>query len=386
MRTFAPAIICTSAFTLLASSAIPALAQTAGSAGSTTSYVYLNQDDASGSVPLINGYAVKANGAIHSLPGSPYSTSTTGWLAAAGSQLFQSNPQSASIDGYTIVSNGAVRFETATDVGADPLGTSSEGPLSLSIDQTGKNLYDLWALNDGYQSLKIENDGALRFVNFVQVNNQSSSALSFTANNKEAFQSGCYEGSPTIEGFTRATNGALTLEWNPEVPPEPSGAQYGYCPYGASVSGNKYVVIAEQQNNEMAPVGPNQLVVYTINENDASLSTTNTAANAANANVGQYVSAYAFDPTGRWLAVGGSSGIAIFSFRNGVLHQTGGYSISVGAQQLDWDNAGHLVVYASTYGQPSDLYVFNVQYGVPTVAPGSPVAAQAGGYLAVKPL
>ncbi|MGC2635933.1 MAG: hypothetical protein WA294_02065 [Acidobacteriaceae bacterium] len=134
------------------------------------------------------------------------------------------------------------------------------------------------------------------------------------------------------------------------------------------------------------PVGPNQLVVYTINAKDASLSTTNTAANAANANVGQYVSAYAFDRTGRRLAVGGSSGIAIFSFRSGVLHQTGGYSISVGAQQLGWDNAGHLVVYANTYGSPADLYVFNVKYGVPTVAPGSPVAAQTGGYLAVKPL
>lgn len=384
MRTFARAILCTSAFTLLA---LPALAQTASSsAGNTSSYVYLNQDDASGSVPLINGYAVAANGAIRSLPGSPYSTSTVAWLVTAGNQLFQSNPQSASVDGYTIESNGAVQFETATDVGADPLGSSTEGPLSLSADQTGKNLYDLWANNDGYQAFDVESNGSLKFVNFTQVDNQSSSALSFTANDKLAYQSGCYQGSPTIEGFTRAKDGALTLAWNPEVPPEPTGGQYEFCTFGAAVSGDRYVVIAEQQNDEYVPVGPNQLVVYTINPKNTSLSTTDTAANAANANVGQYVSAYAFDPTGQWLAVGGSSGIAIFSFRNGVLTQTGADSISVGAQQLGWDNAGHLIVYASTYGQAADLYVFNVKYGVPTLAPDSPVAAQFGGYLAVKPL
>lgn len=395
MRTFFRAFIGTSAFTLitaLAGNGSLAIAQaTAASAAKKSpdpvSFAYVTEENASGSAAQTEGYAIGADGSLSPLPGTPYAAQYDGENGVGGNYFFLSDDNNGSVVTYSIGRDGALRQVAATAVGSYPLGTASEGPLTLSFDTTGKSIYPLWAENDVYQAFDIENNGSLKFVDYATAAGESSSWLSFTENDKYAYESGCYQGTPTIEGYTRGSNGGLTLTWNPELPPQPSGAQYSYCPGGAATSGNRYVVIAEQQNDEMAPVGPYQMVVYTVNETNGSLTTSNTAADAAPANVGENVTDYAFDPGGNWLAVGGASGITLFSFHVGVLKQTGTYAISEGVSQLAWDHNGHLIVYASAYGDPGSLYVFDVARGVPTVAPGSPVTnLQSGGYLAVKAL
>jgi 6-phosphogluconolactonase (cycloisomerase 2 family) len=360
-------------------------ASASGEAARATSYVYVNEENASQTGAETQGFAVAGDGSLTSLPGSPYDAAANFYVGVSGSYFFLSNPINASIETYAIGRDGALSLVTTTPAGSYPAGTSSEGPFYLSFDTTGRSVYPMWTENDAYQAFNIERNGSLSYVNYADAENESSSWLSFAANDKYAYQSACYHGTPTIEGYTRSANGGLSLTWNPAQPPQPSGTTYEECPWGAAAWGNRYVVIAEQQNDEYASWGPVQMFVYAINGKDGSLSTTNTVAGAPA--LDGSVNDFAFDASGNWLAVGGSSGIAVFSFSNGVLRQTGSYSIGVGVSQLAWDRAGHLIAYGSQYGQPGILYVFNVRNGMPAPAPGSPQNnLPYGGYLAVKPL
>src|ERR1700723_3415635 len=388
MKPAFPALLRTSAFTLIGGAAAFATLTYAAvtpdnatdeAAASPTAYVYVNESNPAGTVTQTEGFAVAANGALSSLPGSPYSAVTEGSIGVSGNYLFLSDGSNGSVVTYAIGSDGALTQQTSTNVGAYPVGTGSEGPLTLSFDRTGRSLYDLYAENDAYQAFNIKSNGGLSYMDYATAQGESSSGLSFTANDKFAYESGCYHGSPTIDGYTRGPKGALTLTYDPELPPQPSGAQYSYCPWGSAVSGNGYLVVAEIQDNDMAHFGPTQMVTFEINPTDGSLSTKDTVKSAPDANVGNDVSDYAFDATGSWLAVGGLKGITIFSFTNGVLKQTGSYAFSEAVAQLAWDSTGHLVVYTSAYGMPQNLYVLNISGGKPKLAPGSPVALQYGG-------
>lgn len=398
MRTFSFAILRMSAFTLAAllagwgtmasaaAQASDADAAVVTAATQTNAYVYLNVRNASQTGAETDGFSVAANGALAALPGSPYQASANFFDGVRGNDLFLSNPTNATIETYGIASDGALTLVTTNPVGSYPAGTSSEGPLSLSFDTAGKSIYPLWAENDGYQAFNIEQNGSLSYVDFANASQESSSWLSFTADDQYAYESACYQGTAVMEGYRRGTNGGLTLTWNPATPPDPSGAKYEECPYGAAVWGNQYVVIAEQQNNDMAPVGPVQMIVYTIDAKTGTLSTTNSVATAPTADVGGGISKYAFDPSGHWLAVGGAGSISIFSFQNGKLAKAGSYQLSVSTSDLAWDGAGQLIVYGSEYGKQGALNVFNVANGRPTRAPGSPLTVPYGGYLAVKSL
>jgi WD40 repeat protein len=388
-----PALFRTSAFTLITLAAGWGSISGAQATSNVTrspdpvGYAYVTEENASNTGAQTEGYAIGSDGSLSALAGSPYNAATVGDNAVSGNYLFLSDDLNGSVVTYSIASGGALTQVTTTNVGAYPLGTASEGPFTLSFDTTGKSVYPLWAENDVYQAFNVdEKNGSLNYVDYATAAGESSSGLAFTGNDKYAYESGCYHGTPTIEGYTRASNGGLTLTWNPELPPQPSGAQYSYCPGGAATSGDDYVVIAEQQNDEMAAVGPFQMVVFKVDPSNGSLTTSNTADTAVQTSIGA-ANSYVFDPTGNWLAVGGPSGVEVFSFSNGKLKETGTYFITSGVSQVAWDHDGHLVVYAVGSGAQGLLYVFNVAKGVPTVASGSPVTTeQAYGSLAVKPL
>jgi hypothetical protein len=389
MRTFRSPLLCTSAFTLVSALAVcaataAAQATSASDPSRTTAYAYLNADNSSNTGTEIQGFAIAGDGSVSALPTTPGSASFSNWIGIGGNYLFVSNDANNSIVTYAIGQGGALSQVAVTDTPTP--GSSSEGPFILSFDITGRSVYPQFAENNAYSAYNIEPDGNLNDVGYAPADSEASSWLSFTANDQFAYQSACYQGTADIEGYTRAANGTITVTWNPEQPPQPSGLDAEYCPWGAAAWGNRYVVIASQPTQDITPIGPYQLVVYTLDPANGSLSTTNTAQSAPQANVGSVVNDYAFDPTGRWLAVGGASGIAIFSFQNGVLTQTGTYSISAGVTQLAWDYAGHLIAYAAEYGEPGSLYVFNIENGAPVTAPGSPVGNLPNtGYLGVKP-
>ena len=101
----------------------------------------------------------------------------------------------------------------------------------------------------------------------------------------------------------------------------------------------------------------------------------------------------AFDPTGRYLAVG-CNGIQVYALNTqGLLSPVGtAQEPSVPFGSVSWDNASHL------YGVPQNgwqecqngdsacgLYIFNSSAGVLSLAPSSPHAVAQPGSLAVIP-
>src|ERR1700734_1801388 len=87
MRPTFPALLRTSAFTLIGGAAAFATLTYAAvtpndatdqAAASPTAYVYMNESNSTGTVTQTEGFAVAANGALSSLPGSPYSAVTEG--------------------------------------------------------------------------------------------------------------------------------------------------------------------------------------------------------------------------------------------------------------------------------------------------------------------
>ena len=79
---------------------------------------------------------------------------------------------------------------------------------------------------------------------------------------------------------------------------------------------------------------------------------------------------YRMSPNGKFLAVGGTSGVQIFHF-NGAkpLTKFTGLIAATDLYQMFWDNANHLYALSETAGK---LYVFTVTSTGVTQAPGSP--------------
>jgi hypothetical protein len=106
-----------------------------------------------------------------------------------------------------------------------------------------------------------------------------------------------------------------------------------------------------------------------VNASSGNLTTTNTYANMPSAKVGQpYV--YWLSPDGKYLAVGGATGLQVFHF-NGAAPLTAFTGLLTGdaISQLWWDNAGHLYAMGQT---DNKLFVFTVTSSGAKAAPGSP--------------
>lgn len=361
-----------------------------GSGSSASTFLYVSDENTSGNSAGIYAYSVGSDGSLTAVSGSPFAAAGAGSMVVNGSELYAANTGGAIVT-YSMGSNGALTQTSSLNVAGDAPGGG--GPTQVFTNgASGQMLYDYY-INDSdnaFQNFSVD-AGKLTFVSDTAAY-LSAGALAFTANGQYGYTTGCYHGTPDMEAYEVASNGTLAVSWNPQAsggnPPQPVGAQIEYCPGGAAVSGNNYVVLAETPNNDMTPTGPTELYVYTIDSANGSLSTTQNASAGVASGVGSTVSTYAFDPTGAWLAVSGANGIAIFSFSNGVLAQTGTAPISdTPITQLAWDNNGHLFGLGTVYQSATKLYVFNVAKGVPTAAPGSPVTtlpATGSGSIAVS--
>ena len=347
-----------------------------------TAYLYLSSQSITSTTSQILGYAVAPDGSLTPVPGSPYSQPQSGTLGMAGSTLF--SVQGANyVSTYSVATNGSLTPGPATNVANSPSGTGSEGPVLLSFDNASKTLYDLFVNNDEYQSFSIGSGNSLNFLGFTSGSSaESDTQLSFTANDQYAYDSSCYRSRPKIAGYTRSATGLLT-NLDLATPPLP-GTTGEYCPNGAAAWGNTYVVVAEAPATFLQITGPYQLVVYSIDSANGSLTTTDTALSAVLANAGDTVLDYRFNPSQDTLAVAGTGGITLFSFKNGALLQTSTFPIPEGASQLAWDDAGHLFAIGGQFGQPGYLYVFNVANGAAKPTPASPLVTPAAGYLTVQ--
>ena len=125
---------------------------------------------------------------------------------------------------------------------------------------------------------------------------------------------------------------------NPPYPTVPSGDFW--CPWLAAADPTNHLAIAMQPlNGDFTVEGPYQLASCTV-DNSGNLTTTNTYQNMPKVLVGSAIYDYQMSPDGKFLAVGGISGLQIFHF-NGAnpLTKFTGLLPANGINQLFWDNA-----------------------------------------------
>jgi hypothetical protein len=338
------------------------------SASSPVAYVYVSSG-VSSSMNHINGYAAAANGALTPIPGSPFHHSVN-YLAVNGAWLFGVGGNN--ILSFSIGSNGAL---TQKDTYAVP---SQDGaPISIWLDHTGSTLYADANSGDANDFLALRIDqstGSLSEVGDLSLGPGDEGVLSFIGNNLFAYGSWFYEFNAGILGMQRASDGALSSinDFSAPLPTPKSGE--GYWPGRAAADPTHYLAIAVEPyvatSTGFAQAGPVQLATYTA-QSDGSLTTDSTYENMPSVLVGT-IADYWMSPSGKYLAVGGTSGLQLFHF-NGAdpITKFTGLITKDSINQLFWDNVNHLYAISAKSGK---LFVFTVTSKGATQAPGSPHA------------
>ncbi len=303
------------------------------------------------------------------MPGAPFRWSVN-YLAATRNWLFgikSTDPASGQqlIDSFSIAANGVLAKKNEVDAS-----TSGGALVSLFLDHTGSTLYaDSYDANNSYLGYKVNHStGSLSFVDVLQGGPANNPRVSFIGNNIYAYGSSCYHFDPAIIGVQRASDGTLSyVNGNQTLPVEKSGGFY--CPWLAAADPTNHLAIALQPfNSDWSNDGPWQLASYTVDAS-GNVTTESTVENMPSIGVGS-VTDYRMSPSGKYLAVGGVSGLQIFRFHgaNPITKFTGLLTASP-ITQLYWDNANHLYAISQTAGK---LYVYSVSSTQVTRAPGSP--------------
>jgi len=349
---------------------------------STAAYVYVSTNPG-GNTYQINGYSASSTGMLTEIPGSPFSTNGVSYMALNSKWLFGDN--GTYIYSFSIASNGALK-EVSSINAAEYNSSGTGGPEQLFLDHTGANLYDFDIYaggtgNNGYQSFDIsQNSGVLSYTGTTSSSAYFETPLSFIGNNKYAYGGSCYHGDPSIYGFSRSASGMLTdLNLNPPLPTAPSGITY--CPYLAAADTTNDVALSMTPTNDITPVGPTQLAVYTA-DSSGNLTTSSTDKNMPQVAVGNVNDIWA-SPDGKGLAVAGSGGLQVFHFNgaNPITHGTG-LLTKAPVTQVFWDNLDHLYAISPSAGQ---LFVFIVTENGVTQAPGSPYSVPGAENIIVLP-
>jgi len=347
------------------------------SASSPVAYVYVSSSPSSGT-SQINAYSASSSGTLTPVLGSPFNLGSEGvsQLAVTGKYLFGS-ANFQDIYSFSIASDGALQQVSVIDASSYNTGNSG-GPGYLFLDHTGVTLYDddydAYGTGDSaYQAFSI--DGTTGQLNFLQTGPDGGEIanvpLSFIANNLYTYGAGCYEGSGNIFGYKRDSDGKLSaLNVNPTIPAAPKG-EGQYCPYLTAADPNGNLAVTMEPNNDITPSGPVRIAVYSA-DSAGNLTTTSTAENMPKTQAGPTygINDIWMSPSGKLLAVGGTSGLQVFHFNgaNPVTTYTGLLTKDE-IDQLFWDNDNHLYALSATAGK---LYVFTITPTSHSQAKGSP--------------
>ena len=318
-----------------------------------------------GSTEQINGYAALPNGSLTAIPGSPFPYNVN-YMAVNSAWLFGIANVDEDLYSFSIAASGALTLKDQLTVV-----TNGDGLISDYLDHTGATLYaDLYSTNNDYLSYSIDQlTGQLTQVGDLAGGPPNNSRVRFIGNNEFAYSSSCYHFGPEIIGVQRNTDGTLSYlsNFNPPYPKGPAGDFW--CPWRAAADPTDHLAVAMQPyNGNWVSQGPYQLATYTV-DSSGNLTTTSTSSNMPKVAVGT-VNDYWMSPNGKYLAVGGSTGLQIFHF-NGAnpITKFTGLPTANRIIQMFWDNANHLYAISDTAGK---LYVFTVTSTGVTQAPGSP--------------
>jgi hypothetical protein len=368
-------LFATFASSVLASSQVtpsPTDASLQAATGSPVAFVYVSTQK--GASYEVSAYSAASNGELTSVSGSPFPANAN-YLALNGKYLFGSD--GIDIYSFSIASDGALT--QVASINAENYNQNEcGGPENLFLDRTGTYLYDPDYLgnicaNNAYQTFSIDSSsGALTYLGAVAASPAFNTPLSFIGDNTYGYSSTCYHYDAGIFGYTRNSDGTLTeSSWGSvPLPAAPSGNFY--CSYLSAVDSTNHVAIPLTPMNDSTwqQAGPLQIAVYTA-DSSGNLTTTSTASNMAQSQVNS-VTDIRISPSGKFIAVAGSSGLQIFHFNGAspITHFTG----LLGGVQVDhlfWDNANHLYAISTSAGK---LAVLTVTSTSVSQAPGSPYA------------
>ncbi len=364
------AAICASS--VLASAQVPSSETEASSTSSPVAYVYVSSSPINGKYQ-INGYSAASSGTLTTIPGSPFSKNASYGMAVNGKWMFESD--GFDLFSLSIASNGSLKQVS------EIIGDGQTLQQALSLDHTGATLYVgtvAGAGNNGYSFYSVNNSsGGLSFIGSVGGSNpdDGNTPLTFIGNDVYAYSSFCSLLQPDLYGFQRNADGTLTgLNINPAMP---SGGNY--CPFKAAPDTGSDVAVPVW--NTSSSSSPWQLAVYTA-DSSGNLTTKCTSSNMPKVSVGTVNDVWA-SPSGKYLAVGGTSGLQVFHY-NGANQITKftGLLVSASIDQVFWDNASHLYAISRKAGK---LYVFTVTSTGATQSVGSPHSVSGAEYLIVLP-
>jgi hypothetical protein len=317
----------------------------------------------------INAYQVAANGALTNVPGSPFAENGF-YMAVNRKWLFATD--TVNVYSFSIAWNGALQQVSSMDA-QQYNQYNAGGPVNLFFDRSGRTLYDEdiygnQGSNNTYQFLDFDpTSGAVSYLGATGVASATwDTPLSFIGNNAFAYGATCYHWGQYIYGFGRNQDGSLTdLNLQPVIPSASAGS---YCPYLAAADAGSDVAIALTPTLDGFVSGAAQIAVYTADA-AGDLTTTSTSSNMPQVAVGTVTDLKA-SPSGKLLAVAGSTGVQVFHFNsaNPITRFTQ-LMVKDQVDEVRWDNANHLYAISRLSGK---LYVFNVTPTGVTLSPGSP--------------
>jgi hypothetical protein len=353
------------------------------------SFVYVSSTPAGSSTNEIQAFAADASGKLTSIQGSPFRDDVTS-MAANGKYMFASTRNGIYIAQFAIEASGGLAWTRSTDVVQyNPGECGDSGPLIL--DHTGASLYDLEPQGgcgeNSLQSFSIEKpSGILKNLGTAGSGKYLDAPLSFTANNMYAYTFTCVPGvSSEANAFKRnAASGALTaVEFKMPIPAAKRGDAWCIS-FAAADPSNHLVTTLQPVLDPSEPYssgldGPARLATYTVDAS-GNLSTSSTLTNMPSTAAG-ILTAINMAPSGKLLAVGGTSGLQVFHYNgaNPITQYTGLLTKDV-ISSVSWDNTNHLYALGT-----NQLYVFTITPTSVSEAPGSPYVIHNPQGMAVQP-
>lgn len=340
---------------------------------SPVAYVYVNVTE--GNTAEIFGFAAGSNGGLSGIAGSPFpGFANVGYWAGKDGYLFGlgGTTDATYIYSYFVSSSGAPKKVAKIKAAGEYVGL-----CCLFFDRTAEDLYDYeedFGSNNYYQSFRIDGStGRLASLGAYNVGYDSvpGGKMTFAGDNLYAYSpfNFCYYScSWGVLGARRNSKGKLTAAKGAGAdPPTPKDGD-AYLAVYAGADPTAHVAIAVQAVNQFGNDGLPQLATYTV-QSDGNL-TTNSAYWNMPTTANQGVNDVEVSPSGKLLAVAGTSGLEVFHFNgsNPITPYTG-LLTNDEIDQCLWDNDNHLYAISS---KSSLLFVFTLTPTSYRQAPGSP--------------
>ena len=369
----------------------PDLRRSNADEASTVALVYVSSMIAHGHQSEVIAYTADASGKLTVAADSPYKFNI-GKMAVNGSYLLGSELGRSDVEAYRMEPSGDLSFEASANEPAPSENCGSAGP---NIPERGSPglLNAAYLLNADYLESRCADDslpplmvqrssGKLIFLGDAGDTGDMVGDLSLAGDGKFAYSSDCYRFGPSIYGFKRKNDGALSeLNIHPALPQAVKGE--GWCPYLAASDGANHLAVPMYPWSQYGSQdGPYQLATYSVNDS-GQLTTSSSYLDMPRVMAGS-ITDVNMDPSGSLLAVAGTGGLQIFHF-NGDKPITiyTGLLTTVEVDQVFWDSNGHLYAIGQSANK---LWVFNVTSTESVEAPGSPYPVNEPLGLIVQPL